>query len=34
MGFFWAHETFGYTPAEGSWMRRLLDEQLQGGGKD
>ena len=28
MGFFWAHETFGYTPAEGSWMRRLLDEQL------
>lgn len=30
----WAHETFGYTPAEGSWMRRLLDEQLQGGGKD
>lgn len=26
----WAYRTFGYRPEEGSWMRKLLDEQLQG----
>ena len=24
----WAYQTFGYMPDEGSWMRKLLDEQL------
>lgn len=30
----WAYRTFGYRPEEGSWMRKLLDEQLQGGQAD
>lgn len=29
----WAYQTFGYQPEEGSWMRELLDKQLQGGGR-
>lgn len=27
----WAYQTFGYLPEEGSWMRKLLDEQLERG---